>query len=80
MKSMSGVQDTTHLVFFSLLSTSMPTSLCSVYVLRLTQVEANVDLKRPEAKVLEGRLQDQGESGASATTSSNSQWLSTKCM
>ena len=33
------------------------------FLLRLTRVEANVDLKKTRARVLEGHLQDQGGVG-----------------
>ena len=44
-------------------------------LLHLTWVEANVDLKRQGARVLEGCLQEQGVSGASTMTPSNNQLL-----
>ena len=43
-------------------------------VLRLTWVEANVDLKDKDEGVLEGLLQVQGTLGASTATPSNN-WL-----
>ena len=44
-------------------------------MLRLTRVEANVDLKDKGKGVLEGRLQEQRMLGASAATSSNDRLL-----
>ena len=44
-------------------------------LLRLTRVEANVDLKDRGTRFLEGRLQEQGVLGASAATPSNNQLL-----
>ena len=44
-------------------------------LLRLTRVEANVDLKRQGQGFLEGRLQEQRMSGASTTTPSNDRLL-----
>ena len=44
-------------------------------LLRLTRVEANVDLKDKGKGFLEGRLQEQGMLGASAATPSNDRLL-----
>ena len=46
-------------------------SLSDLLVLRLTWVEANVDLKDKGKGFLEGRLQEQRMLGASAATPSN---------
>ena len=43
-------------------------------LLHLTQVEANIDLKRQGKSYFEGLLQDQRMSGASTTTPGND-WL-----
>ena len=44
-------------------------------LLRLTRVEANVDLKRRGTRVLEGRLQEYKVLGASTATPGNDQLL-----
>ena len=44
-------------------------------MLRLTRIEANIDLKGQGPRILEGRLQEQRMLGASAATPSNDRLL-----